>query len=557
MILGAWVEAVKGVAGAPKQQNGKWIWTPTEFDPQYAENAVRLLRQAIGQKRFTMYGREQGIEWLGILGEPVTFAGSWIALRQMAACPIPNLWQTRDVTTRLIAVARRRAEQEKSDPETAAPERDAYGILHDLQTLGARLALSEPNLLTVMIGVSIIGSATEEGAGILNDAGRPEDAARLLGRGWNLMRPRLLASLMTMDNLDSLQADSPELRERMLGNDPKLLAEAKRLLALRRNAPGRDRWLRTDTNGNDVTRSGVLLADMIPNLDTTVPWTSPVITRDELETASRFETWGWQTFLMAGALLLACLALLIGLILYQVHLRTLRPDASRWPSPRRIMGAAVLFGVLAAGPGLAAAGAGNFLWELAGRFWNWHLFWIAWGPLAGAWALLYVIRRRPETAGRSKKAEYGLWISLAGLAAAPVCAFLAYSGTVPHETATPLLGLGKRASLGDFCPFLVMLLPFLGCVVVAVWRWLRACRRRDGSRAAPVAGLRLFLAGCAGGIVLWAASCWLADGRERQWGERDTLLTPRLAAVGFSPVEERVVRMYEEHIKGALVQSQD
>lgn len=444
----------------------------------------------------------------------------------------------------MLGGARRRAEKERETPATAETDLSAYDILHDVQTLGARIAASEPNLITVMVGYSAISITGEEGADILNEAGQPEAAARLRARARELLRPRLLAYLMSSKDIDSLRPGAEELTA--LENDPALIEEAKRLAALRRGYEGQGGFPRFGQDG-DLERSGFITSFILPNFNMTTPWTTPPVALDELRTTAHFEIWGGQKFLAVFLIVAVWAAFLVLLLLYAAGSRALRNAApDRWPSPQQALAAGVFFGVLAAAPGFAAAAAGNFLWQPTGLYLIWHVFWNLWGLLVAFWALGFWSRRFscPDRPGA------GPWMALTGLLIAAPYAWLVYSGVLAGERSGMLWGNGIELWVYAF--FLLFFLPTLVWGACALVRWLRVLLGRPATGASSVPGLRLFLAGLAGGIVLWSASCWLVGQQERKWGERDTLITPNAAAIGFTPAEARFVDLHGENIERVL-----
>lgn len=543
LLLQAWLEAKEGTAVS--QKDPERPLTAEVVDAERAAKAVALLRQAIAQKRFTVYGRETGAEWLRILGEPETFAEAMLSMEQLAGLPIPLLFPARDIALRLIAEARRRAEKEGQTPPDSEAEETAYEILHDLQTMGAHLALGDPTtLISVMIGYSVIEMATDGGAAVLNDAGQPENASRLLARGRKMQRPLLLARLMSFAKDAQLQPGSKALENFPLADDPELIKEAESLLALRMADSGYGSGIDFSASG-DLSRAGYVLAIMFPNMDIHTPWTKPVVTLEELKSSAHFEHWGMQKILTAAFLVLAGIALLVMLALYAWQSLTLGKTAPpEWPSLRRMIVGGVLFGVLAAGPGLLAALAGNFLWQLTPAHCIWQCFWNVWGLLAACWALAFWICARSGGERRTQGTKFWLWLALAGLLTSVICACLIYSGVL---TTAPTVH--RKAVIATLA---ILLLPMPIWGVAAILRWIVALFARKANNAPDVPGLRLFLAAWAGGILLWLASYCVVDLQERKWGERDTLIAPRLSAIAFSPIEARLIDVHVQNMERAL-----
>lgn len=77
VLLQAWLETKEGITTSRDDETRLPI--AQVVDEEHTAKAVALLRQAIAKKRFTMYGRELGAEWLRIL-KPATYAESLTAL---------------------------------------------------------------------------------------------------------------------------------------------------------------------------------------------------------------------------------------------------------------------------------------------------------------------------------------------------------------------------------------------------------------------------------------------------------------------------------------------
>lgn len=552
LLLQAWLETQSGMITVVLDGDTRQTRRAEVVDPEHAAKAADLVHQAVRKNRFTMYGREMGGEWLGILGTPETLAESFVAFAQTARMPIPNLTILHDTANRLMGEARRRANMENQAAATADTDATAFDILHDLQTLGARVAVGEPHILTLSVGRSIAYSATEDGAAILNEAGQHEAAERLLARGRAILRPALLIDLMD-------ELTDPEEIERLkkrhgfsglealpLYSDPTLMAEAKRLLALRReNMRGKN-----DIKFN-IQRSGSLLGMIFPNVNRSVPWTEPLFSEAELKTSAQFELWGVQKFLSTYLLTLTWLAFLVLLLFYCVHFLLFRKKSSPLrPSLREIAAMAVLFGCVAAIPPLIATFAGNFLWELTKRHMVWQFFWNIWGVFAACWVLAYWIRGRSGSAPRSRVNEFLRWLTLAGLLVAIPTAYLVYSGVWLEEFPDFRPRGGQNPIV--VVPYILPLLPMLVWGLFAFVRWARILLNRSPNGPSLTPGLRFFLAGLAGGMVVWLASYWVCDWQERKWAARDTLLAPRLSAVAFNPAESRIIAVQREHIENVL-----
>lgn len=543
-LLQAWLETKEGVIVSRSDDGRKS--TAEVVDPGRAAMAVDLLRLAASQKRFTVYGREAGAEWLRILGKPETFVAAVAATEQMAGLPIPNLLMSRDAAQRLVAEARRRAEKEGPNPQNPDSEGTAYAILRDLQTVGGRFAVGEPTLIGVMIGYSIIELATEDGAAVLRKAGQLKAEARLLARGRDMLRLRLLARLMLMVEHEQAQADSAELANFPLADDPELIAEAKRLFALREENARRGGGIDFGMDG-DLVRAGAVPGALFPNIDMHIPWTTPVFSLDELKTLAHFELWGLQKPLTAALLVMSGFLLAAMLVLYGWQVLIFRNIAEpAWPAPRQAVVGGALFGILAAGPALAAAWAGNFLWALTPIHWLWHSFWNIWGLFAACWALSLWVRVRANDGFRRPGGEFWRWLALAGLATAPLCASFIYAGALRAETPPFDTDAAALAALA------AMLTPMPIWGVVCVLRWIATAPTRRLDSAPGIPGLRLFLAGWAGGMALWLASYAVIDWQERKFADRDTLFAPSLAAIGFSPIEAKLVDMHRQHVERVL-----
>lgn len=393
LVFQAWIEAEAGIV--PVHEDGASQPNYAVVDVERAGKAADLLRQAVRRERFTFYGREAAEEWMGVAGVPATYAEALLALERLTTLPLPPFPMERDAALRLVAEARRRAESERTAPDEGAAG-TAYGILRDLQTLGARIAVGEPGLVAAMAGHSVVSAATEEGAAILREAGQSGAAVRLLERGRSLLRPGLLAGLMNRTDLDSLENGSERPGVSELAADPELIGEAKRLLTERRKHAGRDEGVRFG-EGGDIDRAGLLAGVSFPAVEYIVPWTRPLFTRDELKTSAHFELWGLQKTLTVLSLFLAWAVFIVLLSLYGARVLAREGAAAEeWPPFRRIASAGVLYGLLAAGPGLAATFAGNVFWLTNAKHWGWHISLSVLGLAAAYWALASRARRGGE-----------------------------------------------------------------------------------------------------------------------------------------------------------------
>lgn len=543
LFLQAWIETQSGMIIVKPDDDKQKQHRAEVVDSEHAEKAADLVHQAVGKKRFTMYGREMGAEWLGILGRPETLEEAIVAISQLAKMPIPNFSMVRDTVNRLKGEARRRADMENQTPAATNADATAFQLLHDLQTLAARLAISDPHLVVLALGGYAVQSITEDGAAILTEAGQHEAAARLLARGRAIMHPALLSVIITHKEMQHMRPTGFGLAP--LADDPSLIAEAERLLSLRReNMRGKNDFQLA------LQRSGMLLPIIFPSVDRFVPWSTPLFSMDELKTSAQFELWGLQKFLSTYLLTLTWLVFLFLLLFYTAHVFLFwKKSPPLRPSLREIVAMAILFGCVAATPPLLATFAGNFLWELSGRLTIWHLFWNIWGVLAAYWMLAYWIRGRSGFAPRSRINEFLRWLALAGLLAAIPTAYLVYSGVWLEEV--PLLVWRGKNSL-VLIPFILPLLPMPIWGLFAFVRWARILVNRYPSGSSLTPGLRFFLAGLAGGLVVWLASYWVCDWQDRKWAARDTLIAPRLSAIAFTPIESRIATVQQDHIKKVL-----
>lgn len=540
----AYLEACKGIISEDRNQPE----TPlTIMNPENAEKAVVLLGEAVRKKRFTMYNRELGEEWLILLGgPPETFAETVFGRSQIARLPIPMFYISRDLVERLIAEAERRAAMPGEDLPGSV---SAYQIFYDLQTLGARFVSSGPGVISpTVLGYSHILHSTEKGYEVLNAAGKNEDAERLLARGRRLSHLWLLARLMiSIDpNTGDFKGD-PGLLE----NDPELIAEAKRRIAARRDRIGPDEWRYIS---KQMRSMGAFAAMSLPNINFLYPWVSPIFTEAEAENAGRFETQAVQKLYWCAVVACCWMILAIAVVVYCIHaLSIVKAPVSDWPNSCTVTSAVVRFGCLAVVPGIMAVAIGNFLVADPLSFYLWLGFWNIWGVVLALWTLRRAVRRflaRREGAEAPDIARGGwrCWIAPACFVLAAVCAGVAYFRP-PGEIS--YFSFNKALSTMWIMAGVMVLLVALGLL----WRlrcWIvRNCGdREERRRAAP--GLRLFLAGLAGGLLLVLCSYWVIDRCERAWGRRDTLLVIRRPFDGWDEVGSKLDRKHVEYIEKAL-----
>ena len=545
-MLLAYIEARKGIA-LDKRDEKTGALIGSVVDPEHADKAVRLLEEAASKERLTLYGRNLASEWMAILGEPRTYEESFVVVEQLAGIPIGYLLLSRELADRMIIEARRLMALHGSP--AAAME-----VLRNVQTIGAKMCLDAPTLIDAMIGVAIVSLASEDGTQALEDAGYRDEAAELLARGRTLVRPRLLASLMRRGNLDSLSAD--DLGAIPLENDPGLLEEAKRLLALRKkNTAGMPLPFDAENGmADDLDRAGFLAGLGIPNFNATLPWTEPPVSRDDLVVISKGETWFIQKLSLYTSVSLMALILAALSILFAIHSLVHRATASEWPTIRQTVIALALFGAIAALPGLAAAGAGNFLWKESGLFLSWHIFWNAFGLAAAGWALLFWIRSQNNSATGQPGSSLSSfqWIALSGLVVAIPCAFAGYTDKLdePFRWYWNLWSVWKHGKIWLLASAMLLPMPLWG--IAALFRWMRSLLNRHASGASLTPSLRLLLMGWAGGILLYFSSYCIIDRREAAWAGRDTIFLPNVDNPSFTALESEITKYYRDHVKTVL-----
>lgn len=545
-MLLAYVEARKGIT-FDKRDEKTGAQIGNVVDPEHADKAARLLEEAASKERIAHYGRNLASEWMAILGEPRTYEESFVAVEQLAGIPIMYLLLPRELADRMIIEARRLMALHGSADA-------AMKVLRNVQTIGAKMCLDAPTLIDAMIGVAIVSLASEDGAQALKEAGYRDEAAELLARGRTLVRPRLLASLMRKGNLDSLSED--DLGFIRLENDPGLLEEAKRLLALReKNLAGMPHPFDAQNGmADDLDRAGFLAGMGIPNFNSTLPWTEPPVSRDDLVVTSKGEAWFIQKLSLYASASLMALILAALSILFAVHSLVHRATASAWPTIRQTVVALALFGAIAALPGLAAAGAGNFLWKESGLFLSWQIFWNAFGLAAAGWALLFWIRSQNNSAtGRTASSlSHFQWIALSGLVVAIPCALAGYTERLdePFRWYWNLWSVWKYGKIWLLASAMLLPMPLWG--IAALFRWMRSLLNRHASGASLTPSLRLLLMGWAGGVLLYVSSYCIIDWREAAWAGRDTIFLPHADNPSFSAFEAKITKYYRDHVKAVL-----
>lgn len=524
LLLLAYLEARKGIALKAANSLGE------VKEARHADQAVAYLLQAAAKDRVTWHERELIAEWQSLLGyKGGTVDEALVMSNQTLRLSLLHFSFRRDLIWLLLTEADRRA----SMPGEERPS--AFEILRALQTLWAKIILGETRFLTITSGMATIQTVTEEGAKILRKHGKDQEADALLQRGRSLIWPWLTGGQPSPQE----SGEIPEIR-----SGPELTAKAQQLDGARRELA----QLATSPS------TGTLLAAATPSL-TTWP-TEDIIATDAFKTESRLEYWAmqkafWAAFTAVAAVLLPLLIIFYAALQFRFRrCETYVPDA--WPSPRRLVLGALIFGLVAASPGIAAAFAGN-AYAIPFRVnVNWLLFCNLWGFLAAAWTTGWWAGRAgggdvtPATPSAPASVRKGLQRRLANL---PVVA-LALS---PAFAAYFLY----RKQDGRLLWSLVEILA----LIFAAWAGLKAVGVLRGmllgtesSAPSPLA-LRLFLAGWAGGLMLWIACYGVIDRQEREWVARDTLLVPRPGDDVFtsdSALTSRLVRLLQDEMRNAL-----
>lgn len=122
-------------------------------------------------------------------GRPATLAHAIRDIGVYAGILLPHLQIVRGEARSMMAEAERRAGLNPGEIDDGL---DAYQVLDDQLTLGARFMESENTLVSMLVGVAVQAIVAEEGDRILRDAGRPDDAERLVARARLLVRPMAL-----------------------------------------------------------------------------------------------------------------------------------------------------------------------------------------------------------------------------------------------------------------------------------------------------------------------------------------------------------------------------
>lgn len=565
LILLAAIEAAKGVTMSPNEDGLQ----AEVVDPEAAGRAVELLHRAAAKEHITLYGGELTAERLGLLVKPETYADGLLLHRQLSRTPVGSLPLIRCLSQRIMAEAERRATMSPEQLASLSPPLSVADIAADVQTFGAKYLLDAANYIDVPLGLTAVGIGTMEGTRLLKAVGRGEEADRILARGRALMRPWLLATLM--EDLE-LPPKSRPLDGLILENDPELIGEAKRLLALRRENASRTRF--PDYRRGDHSRASYLTMMSIPLMH--LPWTTPPISFDDLRIASMHETWARQKLFLAAIAAAACLTLLLGLFLYGLHVRTFRNETAEWPSLRRAAVAAALCGLAAGAPGLLVSFAGNFLWALIEDYATWQFFWNCWAVLLASWIASLLVRRwygdafirdpgetegQSEPRRKSSAADWRRWLAPGGLVSAIPFAYLGYVvGTENNRFVGNLAGRVLESGYWEWtAAFLFLALVGLGGLYALLRRIAIMLKQRSWDGTATPA-LRLLLLGWAGGILLWTASYRVVDREERKWVARDTLLFPRASGAKTefrNPIDRRLAECHIEQVQQVLAEERE
>ena len=545
LYLLAYAEARNGAELRQDRRTGEK--TDVVVDAERLAQAALLLHDAVSRERFTAYGGELGAEWLAVMGRPESLADAVVVNTQLAGIPVHSLWMPRLLGRALVADARRRLEAGADDESVRA----AYATLDDLQTFGARLATGGHSLIDQAVGQTVVSEVTEGGAEALAAAGRPAEAERLADRGRRLLRPRLLARLMLFD-IDSELSGENDLD--VMQRDPELLAEAKRLRALRREAG--------EPSGDTVDRAGYFAGGFY-SVDMSMPWTRPPFSLEEFKAAGRFEAVGLQKIFLFSFLRIAWIVLAVLAAAYAVRkVRGRGGEPAGGIGLSQAFGGAACFGLCAALPALAAACAGNVLWSYRENFVLWLVFLNLWGMLAGGVALTWWTERAAATPGAGEAQSAGraarvrTWprkFVVSTLILSLVPAVLGWYAGVATTGSHGLFSLNAMWRHHRWWFSAVLLLaPAAFAVLAAIVAAVRGLLRNDrvhASRLVPG------LAGLAGGMLLWFGSAFVLDWQEREWGRGDTLIVPRMTASGevrWLPSETRIMEPFEAHLRAVL-----
>lgn len=338
----------------------------TVSDTESMAEAARLLHEAVGKGRLTLYALESLANGFEAVGEPETFEDG-IMGRRLARYLTDNLdmhtmWSVCDF---LVAESARRLE----DATESAEKRSAYAILHDLQTVGA-LAVADAASQSVQdIGFGCIITATEKGVALLNRAGMTAEAETLLARGVALARPRLISNLAAYSTGD-------EVWRQVEGLNDEITREARRLDGLERSLEATE----------DAFPIYSLFSLNIPFYREISPDGEKRLTVENVRATLSFNCWAWEKDWSNLLWTLAWAILTVLLVVAGIERLAAKgpfPEVP-WPSPRRMLVASVMFAGPAVVPGLAASAiasgggmppAGFMLWNAGGFLAGAMLLW--------------------------------------------------------------------------------------------------------------------------------------------------------------------------------------
>ena len=342
--------------------------------PDRAANAARLLHEAAGKNKVTMYGQELGREAIRTMGAPESYDEYLSNTLFFFSTPIMPLLILRSLGEGMCVEARRLL-GESADPTPA------YAILHDMQTLGAKIVRDNPTLFDCAVGMVLVLGATEKGVGMLEEAGHHAEARQLFERGAALAKPRVLGTFVQ---------SSEEREGGFWGRDPELVAEAVALAA------------REKTFNLFDLSVGYHFALVMPVTPHSFPNANSLLTMDDLQATANFEYWSWErafVCLLANAAWLFLLAMLI--LRAAGALRKGKTGQTPCPSARQTLTAGILFGLIAALPGLLVAFVGHGLHGDMQSQLFWLLFWNLWGFFAAAFALRLWARSQAASGTRA------------------------------------------------------------------------------------------------------------------------------------------------------------
>ncbi len=530
LLLLAYLEAWESISRG-RNKNDEIVGTVINRDR--ASQAVTRFHQAVESEKFTLYTNDLAEEWFSLLGgAPATFDEALLVESQiMWKQPLPNLFLIRSLCERLVIEAERRAEL--AEPETGSESMTSIGILLELQTMGARLAIGDSSLLNVLAGYSTIELVTEEGVRVLRANGQEEAADRLLARGRNLLRPLLLARLMGHE----VQNTKIRAPYSILENDPSLAAEALRLMELRQQAP---------VDHFALASNNFLLGMGMSAIRMHWPDTGTFTSLDELNTAARLEYWIWEKFFLCIPIFSACLVLAISAILCIIGVfsaKTNEDDASRSLFGNAIL-PAFLAALIAAVPGFLAAFSGHSLEISAAVSRGWLLFWNVCGTLAAGWFLGWWFQPRRANGTGPRRGAHD-WIAVGGTLLAAVFASIVFVGI--WKDRAPAIAV-IAAMLLVLLTILVLLTVLHGCA-----KQVKALlRRKQPDRSAALS----WLAALSISVLFLYCARPIAEWQERTWAKRDSLLISHSAAQAVSggPIGHRMVKLHTDHIKSVLSQ---